>query len=867
MRLLERDKQLDDLGRRLEEVRAGAGKVVLLAGEAGVGKSSLVEAFVHRHRDGTKAFWGTCDALSTPRALGPIHDIAAQLPGTPSPSRDDGASRDVLFKHLLEELSRPGRACIVVVEDLHWADEATLDFLGYLARRIQRTRCLVIATYRDDELGAAHPVRAAVGELTGHHVTRIRLTPLSPAACGELAKGTGRDPALVYDITGGNPFFVREILASPGDKVPESVRDAIVARLGRCSAGAREVAELVSLAPGKMDSWLVAAVLGDVQPAIDECVDRGLFQPHGDTCAFRHELARLAVSSTLPQGRASTWHSRLLHALAERGADKADLVHHAALAGDATAVLRYAPLAGKEASRLGSHHEAARHFETALRYCGGLKTADKAEIYEQHAKECLLGNQIALTLASATRALALWRDLGDVTAEARTLHLISRAQWQRGNKTLADQTVADVIALLERQTPGATLGMLYSARSQLAMLSGRQAEAVEFGERALELARQFADRGTEAHALNNIGVTLFPSKPEEALELLERSLAIARENGEHDSAARAYSNLFTCSVVRHDLQRAERILTEGLAYCEEHQVRNHFVYMRAYSTRFELERGNWEEAASIATSLLQSAAPTEVQQIPTLVSLALVRARRGDPGVDELLDRALALALPTGELQRIGRATAARAEYAWYRGDLERVAREAQIGLRHAEGHNDPWIKGELTFWYSRAQPDTQIPHDIAPAFRYMMGGDWRGAAREWCNHGMPYHRALALAQGPEEALREALPIAEGMGAAPLAGIVRRRLRDLGARNVPRGPRASTARNPAGLTAREMEVLALLAEGRTNSQLARRLHLSPKTVGHHVSAILEKLGVETRAEAVANAFTMGIVRVQERRDN
>ena len=169
-----------------------------------------------------------------------------------------------------------------MIEDLHWADEATLDFLRYLARRIQRTRCLTITTYRDDELGVAHPVRAAVGELTGNHVTRIRLIPLSPAACRELAQGTGRDPALVYDITGGNPFFLREVLASTGDKVPESVRDAIVARLGRCSSGAREVAEFVSLVPGKMESWLVDAVLGAVQPAIDECIDRGLLHLHGE---------------------------------------------------------------------------------------------------------------------------------------------------------------------------------------------------------------------------------------------------------------------------------------------------------------------------------------------------------------------------------------------------------------------------------------------------------------------------------------------------------------------------------------------------------------------------------------------------------
>jgi DNA-binding CsgD family transcriptional regulator len=284
------------------------------------------------------------------------------------------------------------------------------------------------------------------------------------------------------------------------------------------------------------------------------------------------------------------------------------------------------------------------------------------------------------------------------------------------------------------------------------------------------------------------------------------------------------------------------------------------VYMRAYASRLELERGNWDEAANIATSLLQSLDPTEVQQIPTLVSLALVRARRGDPGVDELLDRALELALPTGEFQRFGRAIAARAEYAWMRGDLERVAREALHGLELAAGNKDQWLRGELIFWLALARPGSDVPENVALPYRLSLAGNWRAAANEWLGLGMPYDCALALAQGPEEALREALPIAEGLGAAPLAAIIRRRLRDLGATKIPRGPRAQTARNPAGLTAREMEVLALLAEGRTNLQLARRLHLSTKTVGHHVSAILEKLGVRSRAEAVANAYTLGIVR-------
>jgi DNA-binding CsgD family transcriptional regulator len=278
----------------------------------------------------------------------------------------------------------------------------------------------------------------------------------------------------------------------------------------------------------------------------------------------------------------------------------------------------------------------------------------------------------------------------------------------------------------------------------------------------------------------------------------------------------------------------------------------------------ELERGNWDEAARIATSLLQNPGTTAVQRIPTLLTLAQVRARRGDPGADELLDQSLELALPTGEFQRLGRVRAARAEYAWYRGDPETVLSETRIGLEQSSGNKDPWIKGELLFWQSRVAPLSEPPQGVTEPYRLMLVGEWRAAAGTWKQYGMPYERALALSLGPEEALREALTVLESLGAAPLASIVRRRLRELGARDVPRGPNAATARNPAGLTGREMEVLMLLAEGRTNAQLARALHLSQKTVDHHVSAILEKLHARTRGEAVAAAYKLGILHAQQR---
>jgi DNA-binding CsgD family transcriptional regulator len=210
-------------------------------------------------------------------------------------------------------------------------------------------------------------------------------------------------------------------------------------------------------------------------------------------------------------------------------------------------------------------------------------------------------------------------------------------------------------------------------------------------------------------------------------------------------------------------------------------------------------------------------------------------------------------------VSRIARVAAARAEQAWYRGDLAGTARESAIGLTHVRGHTTPWLNGELWFWHSRAQPDTPSEGEVAEPYRLILAGDWRLAADAWGRIGMPYEQALALAQGPDEALREALTIADRLGAGPVAAIFRRRLRERGARGVPRGPTEATRANPSGLTVRELEVLRLLAQGCTNAQLAERLHRSPKTVDHHVGSLLEKLGVHSRAEAVAAAFRLGII--------
>jgi DNA-binding CsgD family transcriptional regulator/tetratricopeptide (TPR) repeat protein len=863
MDLLERQVQLGELSQHLRDAGSSAGKIVFVSGEAGAGKSTLVEEFAQQAPRATRVLWGYCDALQTSRVLGPVNEVLAGLSLSPDAPREFDLPREQLFSRLFERLSPPNPLSIVVLEDLHWADEATLDFVRFLGRRIQRTRCLLIATHRDDELAPTHLLRGVLGELTGKHAVRVHVPILSFRAVEQLAQGTGCDAREVYAVTGGNPFFVRELLCAPTDAVPGTVRDAVLARLMQCSPGGREVAELVSLLPGRTEPWLVRAILGDFGAGADEVVERGLLRFHEGALAFRHELGRLAVASAIPRACAQALHQSILSTLIEHDADVSQLVHHALHAQDLKALLEYAPRAAQQAAAAGAHREAVAHLTTALRFVDSLSIPERAQLFELHAIECNVTNQVSEALASATQALTLWRECGDALAQARVLLLIGRQYWKSGQNIHANRHVGDAIALLETLPRGRELGMAYSARSQLAMTNDEMDEALEYGRRALEFAAQFDDHGVRAHALNNMGTALLESDNASGLAKLEEGLAVALEHDLHEHAGRAYANLVSSSVRQRLNKLVLRYLPEGIEYCDVHDVQDSLLYTRAYGAHFELIGGHWDKAAEVAAELIEHHTLAIAQRVPALLVLALVRARRGDPRVDPLLDEALQLALQTGEFQRIGPVAAARAELAWYRGDLQRVAAEAAVGLKAAAGRRDRWIPGELAYWGHCGNPPVETTTPIAAPYRLMIDGDWERAAAAWQSLDAPYERALALAQGPEEALRESLVILEQLGAGPLAAIVRQRLRELGVRGIPRGPRESTRKNPAGLTSREVQVLRLLVRGHTNSELAHRLHISAKTVDHHVSSILDKLEVRSRTEAVAAAFGLGILKTED----
>ena len=367
--MLERESQLAALTSYAEDARAGDGRMVLISGEAGIGKSRLVEELEAGLADATW-WWSGCDSLSTPRALGPLADIAAQAGGQLQQAWDDGASRDVRFDALLSMIRAAHDLRVVVIEDLHWADEATLDMLRFVGRRIRNARVLVIVTYRDDALDPDEPLRVTLGDLATHRSTRrVALGPLSERAIGVLAEGSGVDSGPLYRLTGGSPFFVTEVLAAGGEGVPRSARDVVLARTAVLTPDQRGILDHAALIGAYIDSDLLARASSASVPNLDALVGNGILVSEGNGLRFRHEIARQAVETEIPPHRAVELHRAILSALLAVGStDDARLAFHADAGGDSARVLEHAPKAARTAAAMASHREAAAQLERAVRH-------------------------------------------------------------------------------------------------------------------------------------------------------------------------------------------------------------------------------------------------------------------------------------------------------------------------------------------------------------------------------------------------------------------------------------------------------------------------------------------------------------------
>jgi DNA-binding SARP family transcriptional activator/DNA-binding CsgD family transcriptional regulator len=845
--LLERSSQLRELAAAL-----AGGRVVLVAGEAGIGKSALVTAFAERHRTGARFVFGMCDPLLTARALGPVHDIGRQLGGRLAALLAADAPREHVFGALLDVLDQPR---VIVIEDAHWADEATLDVLLFLGRRIERTGSLLVVTYRDDELAPGHPLRTMVGRLPAGVVRRIRLAPLSGAAVAELARRADRRAAGVHVLTGGNPLLVTEVLAAGDVGVPLTVRDLMLLRFASLPPAAQEVVRLVAVVPARAEVWLVEAALRPAAAAVEAGTAAGLLTVDADTVGFRHDLLRRAVEHSLPAFTRRDINRRVLEVLAgaDREVDVARLAHHAQEADDVDAVLRHAPEAARKAAAVAAHREAVGHYRAALRHVDRLPQQSQAELLEGYSVELYLSGHTAEAVTARESAVALRETLGEREMLGESLRWLARFYWWDGNRNGADAASARAVDVLEALPPSRLLARAYSSQALLHQTAYRTDAATIRARRAIELARRFDDTESLTYALTSLGSARYLRGDPAGRADLEHSHAVALAAGLADQAALALGNLATIAAEMRDYRNAPVDLDRALAFAQAQEMSGWIQHILGHRARLRLDRGDWPGAARDAAAALAEDVKGGARVVDGLVPLGLLQARRGDPAAAATLDAAAEHGFATIELQWTGPVAAARAEHAWLRGEDHRIAPEAARVFHQALEAEHPWLSGELAFWLRLVGELPAVPSVVAEPFRLMLSDDWRAAGDAWRDLGCPYQRALALAHGDGDDALEALTLLDALGARQAARRVRRQLRDRGARSVPRGPTRVTSANPAGLTGRQLVVLGLVTEGLADAEIAARLSLSPKTVGHHVSAILAKLGVTSRREAAAVA--------------
>jgi DNA-binding CsgD family transcriptional regulator/tetratricopeptide (TPR) repeat protein len=873
--LLEREEPLAALEGALARAREGHGHTFLVGGEAGIGKTSLLEAFTAERSRGARVLWGACEALATPRPLGPLVDIADEMGGALSEALRSNRPPHELFHSFLQSVRAHDGPTVVVVEDAHWADDASADFVKFVARRIARYPLLLAVTYRDEEVSPRHPMMRAVADVPADHLTRLALRGLSPAGVEALAGRYGRSIPNLHALSAGNPFLVTELVRSDEPPPSATLRGTVLARLAQLDEAARDVAELVSVVPDRLERRLLdrAVPAGD---ALQACLEHGVLLVDREHVRYRHELSRRVVEESLGAARRRTLNARVLEVLGSEPPDAtilSRLVHHADAADDGQSVLRYAPTAAAEAAKRGAHRQAAAFLRTALRYGERLGPRDRAALLDELAREAFAGDLHEEALDANKRAFALWRELGDTFAQGRN----RRTRFEFGEyvnyaeRAAFAGAIEAAVGLLEPHGPSSDLAMAHIDWSLHLSIRGDHDQAQAYEDRALAMAEALGDPHALAHVLlicerrrnSYIGAP--------RLERVERAVDLALRSGDEALAAHAWALYAMFARSAGDLHVLGRALAEGLRFVEARDIDGQRAILRSQQAWYALLRGEWDAVPGVVGELLDKPDLPGLAHQFANASDALVRLRRcGDrTGIAQI---ARANEVAESRLAAPGAFVNARGQLAeayWLVGERELALDRAREAFGYARdmaatarrfGVEAIWSRGvRVTGWWLWREIDVPIPADMAGPIGLQLRGDWQAAARIWGELGMPYHRAMALVDGDDAARREAFAILEKLGAAATIERCREMLTERGVRGIPRGPRAATRANPMGLTEREIEVLLLLEQGLPNAQISRRLHRSVKTVGHHVSAILAKLGADTRQEAAHIARSKGLL--------
>ncbi|MFC5266116.1 ATP-binding protein [Kribbella qitaiheensis] len=851
--LLERDQAI---ARLLAAAREDESSVALITGEAGIGKTSVVRALLDRIPPGVRAFAGACDDLLAPPALGPIRE-AFRGSGSAAAEALASGAMDATFEAVTAALSG-SQLQVLVIEDVHWADDVTIDVLRYLVRRLDRIRVLLVLTYRPDAVDSRASLRALLGDLRGDRIIRIELSPLSLTAVTALAAGSAHNADELHSLTKGNPFYLTETLAGPAGDIPVTVVDAVLARVGSLSDQCLPLVEQLSVIPTQLRLDFAERLLGKDFEQLAEAEQRGVLVLQSAGVGFRHEIARRATEQQLPEIRRRSLNATVVSVLLqEEQPDLSRLIHHAAQARDVDTLVAYAPQAARASSAAGSHQEAVATFETVTPYADRLPPDERAAFLDDYAWELHIAHRLSDAVQVGEEAIKLREQAGEPAALAETLLRVSRSQYLSGDTKHAITGIERAGRLAESADSKEVLASI-SAYRGMTVTQARQGHAIEELQRARQLALEVGRTDLAALCLNYLGVTYSYMGNPEGLRLIHDSLESALASGDDESAARGYTSLAAVLYREGRFAELAECLDAGLEFTREHGIWAHSYDLEVHQAQLDLRLGRWDTAETRLRRLVASSDDPGMFAVYSRPVLARLMLRQDESvEAEDMLAASWKRAWAQESLIGVLYAGVGGAEWTWLSGRRDVAEQLYKTATEQSIPVGLGFIVGEFYYYLWRAGLDIEPFEGCAEVYAAAMRGDWERAVALTED---PYEQALFKAGSDDvEATTQAIWALDELGARPAARLARAELAKLGVKRLPRRPAAATRSNPAGLTARQVDVLRLLAAGRSNNEIAAELVLSVRTVDHHVSAILLKLGVPTRRQAASTAASLGLV--------
>jgi DNA-binding CsgD family transcriptional regulator/tetratricopeptide (TPR) repeat protein len=858
--LFERHDSQAILEGALHSAQQGAGRNLLVSGSAGIGKTSLVSKFVAEMPPSCRVFQGGCELLSTPRPLGPVQDFAHAMGGSVEALILEGGKPGWIAQALLNELSLPKVTTVLLFEDVHWADHATMDLIKYIGRRIAHLKAVLILTYRDDELPDGHELPAVLGDLPAPCTTRVTLKPLTRQAVSALMQRAGKDLPNLYEITSGNPFFVSAILASKGNESVHSVasiRDMIFSRLRRLPVKSRAICEWVSVVPLHVELAVIFELdrlrrssfpdEPDIELSLDACIAAGMLEMNGAFVRYRHELARQAIEGGLSVMKGRELHSNVFRSLGViKQVSLARKVHHASKGGLLSETLLLGPMAAAEARRLGAHREALAYYESLLPHVDKAERRSQAEILEGWAfTRAAVGWPNEQVFESLAKAISIWRELHDIARAGNSLRLLAYGCWVVGKRSAAATYLDQAIELLESIPLSSALPIAYSLKVKAFLAVSDTEQAVSTGQRAIALSEQLGDQEALAHSLTYLGTSLLRAERADGVAILARGIALGKAHGFHESTVDAYHNLTETLIKQYRFDEANQSCNDAMSFNQQMDISQ--AYLVGLSGIISAFRGQYAEAVLKADQALKEVpASAMFVRYPALIGKGLAQSRLGLEAGQQTLQESLDGAISLDFTQDILPSAIALVECQVFSGQVGKarfsLARAWQ--LRGLEVNS--WMIGALLCWGKRlgvtleGGPVNTPAYRIAEPYRLELEGLHNEAAIYWEQIGAPFEQAVALMQCGPLGMVRAIEIFDTLGAIQAKSMALIEAKAKRVKGLKRGQYKAARENIVGLTARELEILELIQQGQSNALIAQALKRSERTIEHHISSMLSK---------------------------